>query len=452
MKILILGAILCSMSAVVNSLNAQGLTFTTNVYAVGNGPLVGVADVNGDGRLDLLSLNYNSTNLTVLTNNGFGGFGYYATLATGTNPTAVVVADMNGDGKKEMVVANYNNGGLGTLTVLTNNGTGFFDYSATLTVGSGPQYLVAADVNGDGKLDLICANWTNPGTVTVLTNNGAGNFGFNATLTVGKNPDWVIADDLNGDGYVDIVTCNYNDNTLTVLTNNGAGKFGFNATLATGKTPQCVIAVDVNGDAKPDLVCANVGTNTLSIFTNNGHGMFGFNTDLTVGGKPFTVVAADLNGSGKLDLISGNGGLYPAGNGYTLTILTNNGGGIFSSNATLTVGSTPYWITTADVNADGRPDLVAANFKDNTLSVLLNTTIFPPAANQPSLIVREQGKMINVVWPSSSSGWSLQESPSLSQTIWLPSGFAGYTVADDGTNKSLTMPAAGNRFFRLLHP
>ena len=76
------------------------------------------------------------------------------------------------------------NAGDNTLTVLTNNGSGGFGSNATLNVGSYPYCVVAADVNGDGKLDLISANSTALGTLTVLTNNGSGGFGYNATLTV----------------------------------------------------------------------------------------------------------------------------------------------------------------------------------------------------------------------------------------------------------------------------
>ena len=176
----------------------------------------------------------------------------------------------------------------------------------TYNVGSVPSWVVAADVNGDGKLDLICANsgGGNGNTLTVLTNNGSGGFGSNATLNVGSDPYCVVAADVNGDGKPDLISANDGDNTLTVLTNNGSGGFGSNATLNVGSQPDCVVAADVNGDGKLDLISANVDANTLTVLTNNGSGGFGSNATLTVGSYPVFVVAADINGDGKLDLIS----------------------------------------------------------------------------------------------------------------------------------------------------
>jgi hypothetical protein len=164
----------------------------------------------------------------VLTNNGNGGFGSNATLTVGSGPACVVTADVNSDGKIDLISANNKDS---TLTVLTNNGNGVFGSNATLTVGSGPECVVAADVYGNGKLDLITANLT-AGTLTVLTNNGNGVFGFNATLTVGSGlsggpkpvgsgPKCVVAADVNGDGRLDLICANEGDpfaNTLTVLT------------------------------------------------------------------------------------------------------------------------------------------------------------------------------------------------------------------------------------------
>ena len=408
----------------------------------------------------------NTNILTLLTNTGNGGFAFNAAITVNQNKGItgglVTAADVNGDGRLDLISANN-----AALIVMTNNGSGLFVSNATLTVASSCGDIVTADVNNDGYLDLVIASYTSSGKLTVFTNNGYGVFGCNATLTVGSYPACVCAADVNGDGYVDLITASYrgdNGNTLTVLTNNGKGIFGYNATYNVGKAPTWVTAADVNGDGYVDLITANNETNTLTVLTNNGKGVFGFNATLTVGGRPGYVLAADLNGDGNLDLVSANGGTYTSvpGNGNTLTVLTNNGSGVFGSNATLTVGNGVIVLMAADLNADGKPDLIAANYYDNTVTVLMNTTIFPPATSFPELTIKQQGRNMLVAWPSVSPGWSLQETPNLTKPSWLPSGCDGYPItdggatypiADDGTNKSLTFPmAAESVFFRLLHP
>ena len=415
---------------------------------------VAAADVNGDGKLDLICANYSDDTLTVLTNNGSGSFGSNATLNVIGSPVSVVVADVNGDGKPDLVsVSGSPPVFAGILTVFTNNGGGVFGINATLNVGSHPSSVAVADVNGDGKPDLISANFLD-NTLTVLTNNGRGIFSSNATLNVGNGPISVIAADVNGNSKLELVCANFGDNTLTVLTNNGSGSFGSNATLNVGSNPYCVIAANIVGNGALALITANGSDGTLTVLTNNGWGVFGSNATLNVGYEPNSVVAADVNGDGKLDLISANHGSYPSQFlDHTLTVLTNDGSGTFGSNATLQVGSGPNCVIAADVKANGKLDLISANGNDNTLTVLINISTFPSPTSMPSLSLNLHGNALQVAWPSDSPGWSLQENSDLTKTNWLPSGYGGYSIIDDGTNKNLILPSPiGNKFFRLLHP
>ncbi len=434
------------------------VTFTTNTFAVGDedsGPdCVAFADVNGDGRLDLISANYGfrwalpgepggwNTTLTVLTNNRSGAFGSNASLTIGRGPTAVVAADVNGDGRPDLISANETDN---SLTVLTNNGNGGFGFKATLPVGSQPHGLVATDVNGDLALDLACVN-AGANSVSVLLNQGSGVFASLATLPVGNQPVFIAASDVNGDGQPDLITANKADDSLTVLTNNGGGGFGFNATLPVGHFPNAISAADLNGDARVDLVSVNWGAATMTVLTNNGSGGFGFNATLGVGNYPSTVAAADFNGDGAADLICAST------EANSLRVFTNNGSGVFGHDTTVVVGRIPN-VFAADLNSDGRMDLACPSFRDGTVTVLLNTTAFAPANSRPTLTIERQANSVRLAWPAASPGWSLQQKPDVNAANWLPSGHDGFGIADDGLNKSLTLPAShASRFFRLLHP
>ena len=426
---------------------------------VGNNPAVSaVTDVNGDGKIDLICGNagdspYNNGTLSILTNIGSGSFAPAATISIGHGPDGIAVADVNRDGRIDLTTANWDNGSGNTLSVWTNRGGGDFGSNATVNVGNGPAAVIVADVNGDGRLDLISANYGD-NTLTILTNNGSGAFGSNATNNVGSAPIDLIAVDANGDGRPDVISVNFGNSTLTVLTNNGTGGLGSNATVNVGSSPFSVAAVDANGDGKPDLISANFGNNTLTVLTNNGSGAFGSNATLNVGNGPSSVAATDVNGDGKVDLVCANM------NVNTLSVLTNNGSGGFALAATLGtgdpdghVGNLPRSLLAVDVSGDGKPDLTCVNGGANTMAVLINATVFPSAGAAPPLTINRPGNAIRVSWPSASPGWSLQQNPDLPTSHWGPSGYSGYAIADNGTNKGLTIPfPPGSLFFRLLHP
>jgi hypothetical protein len=436
-------------------------TYSAATMPVGDsdsGPdCLATADVNGDGRLDLISANYGfrwanpgepggwGTNVVVLTNNGSGGFALNATLSVGAGPSSVVAVDFNGDGWPDVVSANQSGN---TLTVLTNNGEGGLGWQTTLAINDAPSSLVAADVNGDWALDLACVR-SGANAVTVLTNDGRGRFVAQGAFAVGAKPIFLVTTDVNDDARPDLVSVNHDAGSLTVLTNNGSG-FGFNATLAVGSIPVAAAAGDVNQDGQPDLVCANWGANTLTVLTNHGASGFGVSATLPVGATPSSVVVGDFNGDGAADLICAN---TSTGAGNSLTIYTNSGSGSFGLQDTLLLGNIPTSLLAADVNGDGRLDVNFLNFRDGTLTVLLNTTAFPPAFSSRALTISRQDGGVRVAWPSASPGWSLQQKRDLTARHWLPSGHDGYPFTDDRTNQSLSLPAANaGRFFRLLHP
>jgi hypothetical protein len=205
----------------------------------------------------------------------------------------------------------------------------------------------------------------------------------------------------------------------------------------------------IHGTGRLDLIAAT-GSNPSKfyVWTNDGSGDFGSNATFQTGSGVVSITTADLNGDGKVDLIVASDVAIPR----YLTVLTNDGSGNFISNSIIVTGVEPVSVLAADVNGDGKMDLIYANESDNTLSVAINHSTFAPPASTPSIAIHSLGNKAFITWPSASPGWSLQQNLDLSTARWSPSGYDGYGISDDGTNKSLAIASAGSLFFRLLHP
>jgi len=402
---------------------------------------VTAVDVNGDGKVDLISADGNADTLTVMTNNGNGTFTFSAKLGVGVWPISITTADVNGDEKMDLICANDDFPG--TLTVLTNNGNGTFTLSERLDVGPGPASVVAADVDGDGNMDLICAN-SFDNTLTVLTNNGDGTFGFWDMLGGGCTAiqvGAVVAADVNGDGKPDLVSVNPACSalsTLTVWTNTGVGTFTLSESPRVGILPASVAAADVNGDGSVDLISADWGQSTLTVLTNTGDGTFTFSARLQVGSDPWSVVAADVNGDGKPDLICAN-------LNEKLMVLTNNGTGTFTRSAILGVGSHPGCVVAADVNGDGKLDVISANTIDESITVFLNSPARPLLGIRPTV-----SNTAVVSWSAAVPGYVLQQSSILDTNRWATATNSVNKVS--GIYQLLVELSAGTRFYRLFHP
>lgn len=332
--------------------------------APGTGPApvsVTTADVNNDGKADLISVNFSDITLSVLTNAGAGRFVLAPSPLSGNNPWSVTTADLNGDGKPDLIDSTLN----GSVIVSTNNGSGGFPFPVSVSLGGNLRSVIAADVNFDGKLDVIVAN-TSSNAVNILTNNGSGGLVIASTNAVGLAPWSVAAADVNGDGKVDLISANANANTLTILTNNGSGRFTIASSPTVGLGPLSVIATNLNGDNLIDLVCANIFAGTLTVLTNNGSGGFAIASSPSIGSQSYSVTAADVNGDGNMDLICAN---YDTA---SLTVLVNDGNGNFSISSLPVTGPGPYSVTAGDFNNDGKVDLACANSGSSSLTVLTN--------------------------------------------------------------------------------
>lgn len=223
--------------------------------------------------------------------------------------------------------------------------TGYFFASKTLT----------ADVNGDGKLDLLVMNeeYSVPGYVSVLLGNGDGTFQLPTTYPVGNSSSDMVAVDVNGDKRVDLVGVDGLDNTVSVLLGNGDGTFQTRAIYPAGQDPAGITFGDFNRDGTLDLVITNAG-NGISILLGNGDGTFQAPVPTAEPGAFGTAAVGDFNGDSKLDVVVGNFST----NGNMIYVMLGNGDGTFQTPVGYLI---PYYgpdaVGVADVNGDGQLDL-----------------------------------------------------------------------------------------------
>ena len=363
---------------------------------------VTVSDVNEDGKPDLLVANYcaDSNCLTdgsvgVLLGNGDGTFRPAVTYDSGaSHAVSVTVADLNEDGKQDLVVANYcgssSNCATGSVGVLLGRGDGRFRAAVTYSSGGYEAQSVAVeDVNRDGKLDVlvanvICApNGCATGSVGVLLGNGNGTFQPAVTYDSGGfSAESVAVEDVNKDGKPDLLVANTcvgnggfdcETGSVGVLLGNGDGTFQTPVRYVSGGTgASSVVVMDVNEDGSPDLLVANAcGNNgnygcmigSVGVLLGNGDGTFHAAVNYTSGGyQPYSVAVNDLNGDGNPDLLVANRCVDSGNCNGVVGVRLGNGDGRFQPVVTYDSGGyEAQSVAVADVNGDGKPDLMVAN-------------------------------------------------------------------------------------------
>jgi uncharacterized protein (TIGR03437 family) len=330
------------------------------------------ADFNGDGKLDLATANENGT-VSILLGNGGGVFQAPRSFPCGPDCAYLAAGDFNKDGRLDLAVANFN---ANLLSVMLGNGDGTFGAPAAYSTTNGPTQLILTDFNHDGNLDIVTGSGSvdiigpgfGSGEIAVLLGNGDGTFQGGPLYAAGSSPVSIAAGDLNGDGKPDVVTANRDSGSLTVLLNQGKGTFTAAPTVSLAPPGQgsagtdSVVIADLNGDGKMDVAAAN-SSGFASVSLGNGNGSFQAATYYATGNNPAMVAAGDLNGDGRLDLVVANSGNLEDGgsDGGSVSILLGSGGGAFKTPTNLSTGVQPGFIVLQDVNGDGRLDLVVAN-------------------------------------------------------------------------------------------
>jgi len=309
-------------------------------------------DLNGDGKVDVVTANFVAGGIQVLLGDGTGGFGPAAFFAMNPGARTVALADLNGDGLLDVGTANT---AANTFTRRLGNGAGGFGAPLTLPMGNAPTGIGFADLDGDADLDVVTANFGSV-DLTVRLNNGAGMFGAMNAFPIATAPGALALADVNGDGNVDALTANPVAGEVNVRFGNGAGLLVAPAVFGTGAGPRDLVIVDLDVDGNLDVVTANDGGgNDFSWLQGNGAGMFAAAVAINAGTLVRSVVVEDLDGDGDLDIA---GASSPTG---SAVVLLGNGAGAFPITARIPAGSSPFLLRSLDLDNDGLLDLVATD-------------------------------------------------------------------------------------------
>jgi hypothetical protein len=393
--------LLLGLSITTTVVNAQNFGVPVR-YTTGSGPQgIAVADVNADGRPDLITADYLSNTVSVLLHQATNSATFSATPTAyssgGNRPVDVATGDVNGDGRLDIVLSNT---ATNTVGVLLNSPTSPGTFLPAVTYASGdyePRGLALGDVNGDGRLDIAVANQSG-NSVCVLLNSATtpGSFSAPTRYITGTLSIDLVLRDVNGDGLLDMGVLT--NGAIVVLLNSAAapGTFlpavSYPSTSASGGNYYSLAMGDVNGDGRPDLIFTILDTNSVGILLNSATTPGTFITPLSLYPTnirgPYGVTLGDINGDGRLDIALAS---YDGGNGSTVSVLLNSATtpGTFPTAATVLTsgGRAPVIVVAHDLNGDGRLDLAVTNFRSDEVSVFTNTATY--LASTPALAATE---------------------------------------------------------------
>ncbi|MGI8908471.1 MAG: FG-GAP repeat domain-containing protein [Candidatus Sumerlaeaceae bacterium] len=393
--------------------------FTESVRLGTDATAMQAADFNRDGKLDVAYIR-SGTYLTVRLGDGTGGLGPALNLTDQANESRLIMGDLNHDGLMDLItdVAVRLGNGDGTfrpphpiilpgayvlvlgdfnadghrdiaaaagemearISILSGNGTGTFSPYYSVETCNWPERLVAKDVNGDGRDDLLVHGVWDFMSVHIADNTGR----FQTVNTFENRPPAtsVVVRDFNADGHADVVSAEPEASRLSMLMGDGTGSFVPPNTFTAGTYPACLATADFNSDGKPDLVVGNRDSNNVTLLISTGSGLAA-PLNYPVGTAPYAILTRDFNNDGKPDVVTANS------SSHNVSVLLGDGAGGLGAASSLAAGAEPRLLVAEDFNMDGNLDVVAATPMSSALSVLLGSgtgTFTTSTANAGGLV------------------------------------------------------------------
>ncbi|MBU8922596.1 MAG: VCBS repeat-containing protein [Bacteroidales bacterium] len=361
---------------------AAPVNYDTGVFPEG----ICVADLDGDGDVDIVVPSTTGDLVSIFMNNGDGTFAARVDVSVLSDPCNVFAHDIDLDGDNDLLILHDDDD---LVEVQLNDGNGNFVFEATYAVGTNPRSAAVADYNGDGSPDIVTANFYSD-DVSVLLNDGSGAFSSAVTYGTGDGANQICAADFDNDGDIDLAFPVYMSAEVGVLMNNGDGTMAAVVDYNIGATSLCICTADFNKDGYTDVAVGNSGGNNVLVLLNDRDGTFSAAVGYPGGSGPTMISAADLDGDGYPDLVTSH--KYED----EMKILLNDGDGTFGGAVHFDTGVNPRNLILPDLNGDGAPDLALVTYVSRHVSVYLNLTL--PDIYSVRDIPGDQGGQVFLSW------------------------------------------------------
>jgi uncharacterized repeat protein (TIGR01451 family) len=318
------------------------------------------ADFNRDGKADLAVTSYYDSTVSILMGDGAGSFAPTVFYPVNSYPRSIATGDLNNDGVPDLVVVNSDSS---SISILIGNGDGTFAPAVSYSDSEYPQWVTVGDFNGDGNADVVVVNYYS--TVSIWLGSGNGTLkprnSYPTQATTGTT--FILSADFNGDGSLDLGVGGQNAYTFGILLGNGDGTFQTALSIPNSYYSTSAAVGDFNADGKPDLVLPNYYSGSVSILLGIGNGTFQPAASVPVPYGANYVVVDDLNGDGKADI--------GISSGSNISVLLGNGNGTFQSGASFSFYGGPGPLLVGDFNNDGRADFAVGSYYDSRVYVML---------------------------------------------------------------------------------